>query len=151
MEWSRPVKVIIAGTRTITDPFHVYEAMSICGWTGEITEEVCGASKGQVEYALEALRLGLPRETFRLNVDIIGAIWAIEHSIPVNYFPVTPQDWRTYGKPAGPRRNEQMAQYANALVLIWTGDPKTSKGSADMLARAKAHGLRYFQHIVEAK
>jgi len=40
-----------------------------------------------------------------------------------------PADWNTHGKAAGPIRNRQMAEYADALVLIWDGE---SKGSANM-------------------
>jgi hypothetical protein len=38
-------------------------------------------------------------------------------------------DWEQYGKAAGPIRNGEMAQYADALLLIWDGE---SKGSANM-------------------
>lgn len=38
-------------------------------------------------------------------------------------------DWNAHGKAAGPIRNGQMAEYADALILIWDG---TSKGSTSM-------------------
>lgn len=40
-----------------------------------------------------------------------------------------PADWKTHGKAAGPIRNRQMAEYADALLLIWDGK---SRGSANM-------------------
>lgn len=40
-----------------------------------------------------------------------------------------PADWDQYGKAAGPIRNKEMAEYADALLLIWDG---SSKGSANM-------------------
>lgn len=38
-------------------------------------------------------------------------------------------DWGKHGKAAGPIRNREMADYADALLLIWDGE---SKGSASM-------------------
>lgn len=136
------MKTIIAGSRTITDIFEVYMATLACGWIDEITEVVCGASEGQVEYAREALRLKLPPEAYRPNVDINGAVWAIQCELLVTYFPA---DWNTYGKSAGPIRNEQMAVYGDALILVWDGK---SKGSANMLFQAKLYGLRIYEHKV---
>lgn len=46
-----------------------------------------------------------------------------------------------YGKfdaRAGPRRNGEMAEYANALVAFWDGD---SNGTADMIDQAREAGL----------
>jgi hypothetical protein len=50
--------------------------------------------------------------------------------LPIKRFPITQQDWRTYGKSAGPRRNMHMAQYADAALLFWDGQ---SRGTKDML------------------
>jgi hypothetical protein len=41
-----------------------------------------------------------------------------------------PADWDTFGKSAGYRRNEQMAEDADALVAFWDGE---SKGTAHMI------------------
>ena len=38
-------------------------------------------------------------------------------------------NWDEHGKAAGPIRNREMANYADALLLIWDGE---SKGSASM-------------------
>ena len=40
-----------------------------------------------------------------------------------------PAEWDKYGNSAGPIRNKQMADYADALLLIWDGE---SKGSTNM-------------------
>ena len=51
-------------------------------------------------------------------------------------------------------RNVDMAVYAKTggegggLVLVWTGDPKESPGSAHMLKTAKKFNLKIFEHIV---
>lgn len=36
-------------------------------------------------------------------------------------------DWEKHGKAAGPIRNKQMAEYGDALLLIWDGESKGSK------------------------
>lgn len=38
-----------------------------------------------------------------------------------------PADWNKYGKSAGPIRNKQMAEYGDALLLIWDGESNGSK------------------------
>lgn len=56
--------------------------------------------------------------------------WAVRYSkyteIELKSFPA---DWDSFGKSAGMRRNKQMADYADALLLIWDGK---SRGSANM-------------------
>lgn len=47
----------------------------------------------------------------------------------MNKYKEFPADWKAHGKAAGPIRNKQMAEYADALLLIWDGE---SKGSASM-------------------
>lgn len=60
------------------------------------------------------------------GVDTAGENYANCVDIDVERFPA---DWKTHGKAAGPIRNKQMAEYADALLLIWDGE---SKGSANM-------------------
>ena len=63
------------------------------------------------------------------GADIFGKKWAYSqtHKIPVKDFPA---DWDTHGLKAGPIRNGEMADYADALIVfIWDN----SRGSANML------------------
>lgn len=71
------------------------------------------------------------------GIDKLGEQWAKEEywfdhghtykkSISIKYFI---PDWKTHGKAAGPIRNRQMAEYGDALLLIWDGK---SRGSASM-------------------
>lgn len=118
------MKVIVAGTRTFDDYTLVEKAIEVQGW--EISEVVCGGARG---------------------VDTLGAQWAGNHGIPVKHFPA---DWDTHGKSAGPIRNEQMAKYADALVLVWDGE---SKESANMKKNAEKYNLPICEVVVttEAK
>lgn len=60
------------------------------------------------------------------GVDTAGELWASEYNVKVKKFPA---NWDLYGKSAGPLRNQAMAKYADALLLIWDGE---SRGSASM-------------------
>lgn len=114
------MKCIIAGSRSIKEYTLVTSAIYASGFHNEITEVVCGMAQG---------------------VDLLGKQWADAYGIPVVKFR---PDWAKHGKAAGPIRNEEMAEYADALILVWRGN---SKGSADMLRKAKAHGLRIYEHV----
>jgi len=103
------MKVIIAGSRNITDQDQVDEI--IWGSPYKITEGVSGNARG---------------------VDTLGANWCIEQEIPVAHFPA---DWATHGKYAGYLRNEQMAKYADALIAVWDGESKGTKHMIDTMTK----------------
>jgi hypothetical protein len=113
------VKVIIAGGRNILDPMLVEMATErFVREYGPITEVVCGGARG---------------------VDWLGERWARRNRKPVKHFPA---DWKHMGRRAGPYRNEQMAKYADALILIWDGE---SRGSGHMLREAHGLGLKVLE------
>jgi len=117
------MKLIIAGSRSLTQAKHVdLIDFLINSFELKPTEIVSGCAKG---------------------IDTLGEIWALENSIPIKKFP---PDWDTFGKLAGFKRNQQMADYADALLVIFTPG---SRGSLDMLARAKINNLKTYPHMVE--
>jgi hypothetical protein len=63
------------------------------------------------------------------GIDHVAVDMAKKHKWDIKYFPA---DRKKFGKSAGPIRNKQMAEEADALLLIWTGDEETSPGSANM-------------------
>lgn len=100
------MKLIIAGSRTITLTVDTLKEVLVTGFKLTGAEEiVCGEANG---------------------IDTSGKWLAERQGIPLVSFPA---DWDTHGKSAGPIRNKQMADYADALLLIWDGE---SKGSANM-------------------
>ena len=113
------MKVIIAGSRTITDRKIVEEAIRKSGFDIDIV--ICGCAMG---------------------VDQIGKNWAEMRNITIYSFPAK---WEKYGKAAGPIRNEEMAKNADALILVWDGK---SKGSANMLKQAKKYNLKIYERVV---
>jgi hypothetical protein len=107
------MKTIIAGSRGIEDTALLQRAIDEADW--EITEVISGDAQG---------------------VDQMGEAWARRNNIPVKLFPAP---WKTHKQFAGRMRNQQMAEYADALIVIWDG---YSKGTADMLERASKQGLK---------
>lgn len=130
-------RIIIAGSRTITDYETVVQAIQNSGF--EITEIVSGKANG---------------------VDMLGERYAKEHNIPVKEFPA---DWDNldvegavirmhpisgtkYNIKAGFMRNAQMAEYADGLIAITNG----SHGTADMIKEAKLNFLKiYVENITD--
>jgi len=75
-----------------------------------------------------------------LGADSLGEKLAKAYGYPLKIFPA---DWDTYGRAAGPIRNEQMAKYAAAadrgiLVAFPVGE---SRGTRNMIKLAKQYGL----------
>lgn len=125
------LKVIVAGSRSILDYEFIRAAIEESGFN--ISEIVCGEAKG---------------------VDLGGRVYGESQGIPVKSFPASWNDiiskpekeigtnkfGKKYWKRAGAFRNQQMADYADALIAITTG----SSGTADMIERAKKKSLAIF-------
>lgn len=71
------------------------------------------------------------------GVDRDAYHWAQSRHLPTATFAAA---WNELGRAAGPIRNQQMANLAQACIAFPGG-----RGTADMLAKAKAKGL----HIIE--
>lgn len=105
------MKVIIAGSRTITDPQVVADAVRKSGF--QVTEVVSGCARG---------------------VDLLGSQWAAHNGIPWKAFPA---DWEKHGKKAGYLRNVEMANYAEALIAVWDGESRGTKHMIDIMTERK--------------
>jgi hypothetical protein len=64
------------------------------------------------------------------GIDTDGERWATARDVYVRRFPA---DWDKHGKAAGIIRNKQMAEYGDALLLIWDGKSKGSKNMGDTM------------------
>ena len=121
------MKVIIAGSRDIDGQDAYLELMravnqALKDWgMRSLTEIVTGGARG---------------------VDAMGKQFAREFDIAHREFPA---DWYTFGKSAGYKRNVQMGEYADALILLWDG---RSKGSAMMKKIAEEKGLLIVERVV---
>ncbi|MBI9041827.1 DUF2493 domain-containing protein [Lutibacter sp.] len=85
------MKIIIAGSRTFTD----YK--KLCEVCDNILQDQTG-----VEIVSGADYKG---------ADLHGEKYAAEKGFKLTKFPA---DWKRFGRAAGPKRNEQMANYADA-------------------------------------
>lgn len=70
------------------------------------------------------------------GVDTVAHNICEYRGIPIDKHPA---NWTLYGNAAGPIRNREMAQNADALIAIWDGE---SIGTADMIKVAKELGLK---------
>ena len=70
------------------------------------------------------------------GVDADAKQWAEQQGISVKVFEA---DWQSYGKMAGPLRNRQMADYADALAIFPGG-----KGTDSMFEEARKRDLKIF-------
>lgn len=109
------MKTIIAGCRNYQNYEVLEKAIKDSGY--QITEIVSGNATG---------------------VDLMGERFAHDHGVPLKIFPA---DWDKYGRAAGPKRNKQMANYAEALIALWD---YTSAGTGNMIKQAREKGLQVF-------
>lgn len=70
------------------------------------------------------------------GADALGERYAQERGLECEQYPA---DWKTHGRAAGPIRNAQMAEVADALIAFWDGQ---SRGTANMINLAKSKGLK---------
>lgn len=108
------MRVIVAGSRTITDYYLVATTIQNCPWP--ITTMITGRCRD--------------------GVDALAEQYAREFNIANDQYPA---NWKLYGKAAGPIRNELMASKGEALLAIWDGQ---STGTANMIQQAETKGLK---------
>ena len=105
------MKVIIAGTRSVSDYSLVVQAVQRSGYN--ITEVVSGCATG---------------------IDRLGEQWARANNVPVKEMPA---DWNRYGNSAGPQRNRAMAEYADAAIIVWDGKSRGTRNMIENMVRRK--------------
>ena len=107
-------KVIIAGNRDFTNYAQLCAFADQVLSVAEGVEIVSGGARGE---------------------DALGERYARERGYALKVFPA---EWDKWGRAAGPIRNAQMADYADALIAFWDGK---SSGTRDMIRKAKDKGL----------
>jgi hypothetical protein len=109
------MKLIIAGSRTFT----YYK--KLCEVCDQILQD-----QNNIEIVSGAYYRG---------ADKLGEKYATEKGFKLTKFPA---NWNKFGRAAGPKRNEQMANYADTLIAFWDGK---SRGTKNMIDLAKCRGL----------
>ena len=111
-------KVIICGSRIISDKKYIFEALDNLLKDYEDVEIISGHARG---------------------VDTIAEVYAKERAIPLKVFSA---DWKQYGRAAGPIRNKEMLQYAMSaeplVISFWDGK---SQGTKNMMLLALKSGI----------
>ena len=77
------------------------------------------------------------------GIDGCGEDWAKLLGLPVKRFPAK---FKELGLKAGPIRNKQMAEYADALLLIWDGE---SRGSTSMKREMEKLGKPIYEVVLK--
>mgnify|MGYP001144912671 FL=1 len=112
------MKIIIAGGRNFTD----YK--KLC--------EVCD------HILQDQTNVEIVSGAYYKGADKLGEQYTAEKGFRLTKFPA---DWKRFGRAAGPKRNEQMANYADALIAFWDGK---SKGTKHMINLARSRNLNVF-------
>lgn len=105
------MKVIVAGSRTLDDPWLIVDAVRNSKL--DVTEVVSGHARG---------------------IDKTAEQWAFDWEVDLTVFHA---NWAKYRNAAGVIRNAKMAEYADALIAIWDGE---SKGTKHMIETMEALG-----------
>ena len=117
-------RVVIAGSRTFCD----YEVARcfidrcIAGRDGEEIIVLSGCARG---------------------ADALGERYAHEHGLTIELYPA---QWQTYGKAAGIRRNQEMAEACDLVICFWDGG---SRGTKSMIALARKYNKPVFIKEIE--
>lgn len=111
----KPFKLIVAGGRDFKDMDLFLKTMQ------QVEQELA-------EYSV-SLVSGMAK-----GADLMGYQFAKEYGITCYEFPA---DWNRYGKAAGFRRNQEMADFSDGLVAFWDGK---SRGTKHMIETMEDQG-----------
>tara|TARA_R110000803_G_scaffold200258_4_gene264560 strand:- start:451 stop:840 length:390 start_codon:yes stop_codon:yes gene_type:complete len=108
------MKLIIAGGRDLDIGYHGIAGAITLHKLTRVSTIISGGAKG-VDSSARLFAQGDEWENYPVSL--------------CEKYKEFPADWGKHGRAAGPIRNKQMADYADALLLIWDGK---SKGSSNM-------------------
>ena len=113
------LNILIAGTRTFND----YELLrkEVDSFIEEITAPV-------LPVLIRILSGGAS------GADALGERYAKQRK---HILKVMPADWNKYGRAAGPLRNKQMGDRADACIVFWDGISRGTKNVIDLCKKAK--------------
>lgn len=122
-------KVIIAGGRDFNDY--------------ELLRDQC---EGLINAELQRVYAGAPEPEVIIisggarGADALGYEFAKDCGLQCDFYMA---QWDKYGKSAGYRRNDQMADVGNMLIAFWDGQSRGTKHMIDL-----AHRKRLIVHVV---
>lgn len=107
-------KLIVAGGRDFND-------------YARLSAELFALAEGELQAEQVSIVSGMAR-----GADALGFHFAQQENVQCHEFPA---NWNQYGKGAGYRRNQQMAEFSDGLLAFWDGQ---SKGTAHMIRTMQA-------------
>lgn len=110
--------IVVAGSRSITDPEPVRRAIEDADLAFGPTEKVIHGGARGVDTRADGIARGM--------------------GFDVEVFEVTDEEWDKFGPAAGPKRNSRMVDRADALAAVWDGE---SSGTEDTIEKALGRGL----------
>lgn len=123
MTITKSLRVLVCGSRHWTDARMIVESLLEVDMRYGISVVIHGGCGGKNP------------DGSLYGADYIAGVMADRMRIVV--------DWKTHGRAAGPIRNAKMlAEGKPDLVLAFTHDLEASKGTKDMVTRARAAGVR---------
>lgn len=136
------MRTIIAGSRNITNYSLLVNVIDhlIIKEGLEITQIISGGANGVDKLAIQyANDHNIPLKVIKPAWDDITKSDAV---VKINRF------GKKYNAKAGMDRNEEMAKVSDALIALWDGK---SRGTLDMIQRAKRHNLVVFAYRFSSK
>jgi hypothetical protein len=119
---AKQMKILVCGGRDYTDKVKLFVELDAIHKERKITDVVHGGARG---------------------ADTMAHDWARQNNIRIWPYPVTKQEWKTYGKGAGPIRNQRMLDEHPdiKLVVAFPGHA----GTANMIEKAKATNIELIE------
>lgn len=115
------MRVLVCGDRHWKDYGYIFDRLDDMSLYYNITEIIEGCARG---------------------ADRFAEHWAAGKEMPIQHFPA---DWNRYGKAAGIIRNQQMLDEGKPdMVVAFHTALMQSKGTKDMVQRARAAGIETF-------
>ncbi len=115
------MKLIIAGGRNFTN----YQKL----------KETCD------HFLQDQTNIEIVSGAYYKGADYLGEKYAIDKGYKLTKFPA---DWNKFGKAAGPKRNQQMANYADTLIAFWDGKSRGTNNMIELANKRKLNVLIFY-------
>ena len=131
--------IIVTGSRMFRPKEAVWEVLDAC------YDRLKDRPKSETAMGTLVIRHGDCRvKGYRAGADRWAHEWCFRHPDVIEVmYPVRKAEWQTFGKGAGPRRNERMVKAGGDLLLAFPleGPRERSKGTWNCIDLARAHNI----------
>jgi hypothetical protein len=120
-----PMKVAVLGSRDFKTKDEIRRRLAAYAQRRGLAEIVSGGAAG---------------------ADRLGEALAVELGLPVRVFSA---DWKAFGRAAGPKRNQEIAAYADVCFAFINKPLNHSRGTASVVAAFKKAGKAAFVYEID--